>query len=145
VLVPAQSSGEPKLRIIGVYELPEYPDVHLVEVHIDAPPPSVETSGFGQDDPALPVDGGQVAYDERYLDDAGNSFISERWAIGWEPLDAGIVEPQTSRLVFFLHFLSFDRPLQPLPGQSIFQHHPRCLKGLLASSSTSRPIDQVRF
>ena len=106
-----QSFDGPKVRIVGIYGIAEYPEVHLVEVHVDAPPSSVDTGAFGQNDTALPSGSRQVAYDERYLDALGNAFISARWTMGWEPLHEGIAEPPVSRLIFFLHYLSLDRPL----------------------------------
>jgi hypothetical protein len=110
--VADESSDGPKVRIVGIYRIAEYPEVHLVEVHVDAPPSSVDVGAFGQDDTALSPRGWQVAYDERYLDAPGDAFISARWAVGWKPLHDGVAEPSVSRLIFFLHHLSLDRPLR---------------------------------
>jgi len=82
---------EPKVRVIGAYQVPNYPDVHLIEVHVESPRSAVDVGAFSQADPALAPDSWQVAYDERFLDSPGSS---------------------RSRLVFFLHYVRFDRPLK---------------------------------
>ena len=82
---------EPKVRVIGAYQVPNYPDVHLIEVHVESPRSAVDVGAFSQADPALAPDSWQVAYDERFL----NSPESTR-----------------SRLIFFFHFVRFDRPLK---------------------------------
>jgi hypothetical protein len=71
----------------------------------------VNVDEFRQEDPGVRPENWQVAYDDRFLDGEGTSFISERWATSWRPLDPAAAEPARSRLIFFIHFLRFDRPL----------------------------------
>ena len=84
-------ADEPKVRVIGAYQVPNHPDVHLIELDAESPPSTVDVGAFGQADPALKPDSWQVAYDERFLDSP---------------------ESTRSRLIFFLHFVRFDRPLK---------------------------------
>ena len=92
----------PNVVVCGLYEIPEANDVHLVEVAVDAPPGEVNVGAFQQEDPALPPDSWQVAYNEWYLDEEGNP-LSEFEYEG-DPTSA-------TRLAFFLHFVDFARPL----------------------------------
>ena len=98
------------VSVIGVYTVPDHEDVALVEVGVDRRPSMVDVGQFTQQDPGVDQANWQVPYDERYLNSDGTHEIGERWAIGWDP-QPGVVEPATTRLVFFFHFLDSSRPL----------------------------------
>jgi hypothetical protein len=92
--------------VVGMYTVPGYPDVYLIEIHCGVPPDKVEVGAFMQEDPDRPRDSWQVAYDERFLTPDGERVISERWSE--PPIDKGLT---SCRLAFFLHFVLRDRPL----------------------------------
>jgi hypothetical protein len=86
------------VRVLGVYpvENAEQP-CHLVELEVDIQ----EAFAVGmvtQEDPDLPRDDWQVAYDERRLNSEG------REAHEWSKAFPG-------RVAFFFHYLRLDRPL----------------------------------
>jgi hypothetical protein len=109
--------------VVGVYKVPGSEDVALVEVEVDRPPSNVDVGKFTQEEPGIDQANWQVPYDERYLNADGTGEIGERWSMGWEP-QPGVIEPATTRLVFFFHFLDSSRPLKspdgdvPLPALS---------------------------
>jgi len=103
------------VRVIGLYSVPDNEDVALVEVAVDRPPSAVDVGKFTQEERGVDQANWQVPYDERYLNADGTSEIGERWASGWDPLP-GVVEPGTTRLVFFFHFLASSRPLKSPDG-----------------------------
>ena len=103
-------------RLIGVYEVPNNPDVSLIEVEVDRSPSRVDVGGFTQEDPGQDRSSWQVPYDERYLDESGSHEIGERW-LGWTP-EPGADEPAGTRLVFFFHFLDMTRPLMTPDGDT---------------------------
>ena len=132
--VPLQAPNQPwkveplcgvavSVTVIGVYNVPDTEDVALVEVDVDRSPSGVDVGTFTQEDPGVDQANWQVPYDERYLNADGTREIGERWATGWDP-QPGVVEPATTRLVFFFHFLDSSRPLKspdgdiPLPAPS---------------------------
>ena len=110
---------EPKVRVIGAYQVPNYPDVHLIEVDVESPQSAVDVDEFGQADAAQAPDSWQVAYDERFLDSP---------------------ESTRSRLVFFIHFLRFDRPLKT-PFEDVALPAPTPMPSRLASIVRYEPPD----
>jgi hypothetical protein len=112
-------ANEPKIRVIGAYQVPNHPDVHLIELDVESPPATVDAGAFGQADPALAPDSWQVAYDERFLESLGSS---------------------RSRLIFFLHFVRFDRPLKT-PFEDVALPEPTPMPPRLASIVRYEPPD----
>ena len=94
----------PTVEVVGVYEVPDAPDAHLIELRVAIPPGQLDVAAFTQEAPGEPRDNWQVPWMERWLDAAGERLLTE----AFDPPPDGLSE---SRLVFFLHFLSFDRPL----------------------------------
>jgi hypothetical protein len=93
-----------QVTVHGVYEVPDYPDVHLIELTVDAPASQVDPGKFTQEVPGQPQSEWQVAWEEWYLDsDSGQP-------LGQSPMDAAGM-PRT-RLAFFLHFVELSRPLE---------------------------------
>jgi hypothetical protein len=84
---------------------PDYPNVHLVEVTVGAAPGSFDVGSFAQEDPSLPEDSWQTAYNEWYLSPEGEPLEE------FDPPDA-IRSDEKTRLAFFLHFVDFSRPLE---------------------------------
>lgn len=93
-----------EIEVIGVYAVPDSADAHLVEVRSDAPPSELDVGAFTQEDPAQPRESWQAPWMERWLDPNGEAILTDEF----DPPPRGLAE---SRLVFFMHFLSFDRPL----------------------------------
>ena len=103
------------VEVVGVYSVPDNPDVSLIELTVDAPPSTVDVGGFTQQDPNEERANWQVPYDERYLNTEGTGEIGERWA-SWST-QPDVEEPSTTRLVFFFHFLDSQRPLLTPNGE----------------------------
>ncbi len=93
---------------MGIHPVAGYPEVHLIEAVVEAPPCEVDVGRFGQSDPGRPPDNWQVAYDERYLSPDGQTVL------GYDP-----PAESPTRLAFFLHYCDLNRPLLtpdgPLP------------------------------
>jgi hypothetical protein len=87
----------------GVYELPDLPDHHLIEVTAEAPPSRVDPGKFTQEDPERPQSEWSRGYWEWYLD------LETGQPLGQSPLDA--YGPSRTRLALFLHAVDFSRPL----------------------------------
>ena len=92
------------VEVVGVYEVPDAPDAHLVEVRSATPPDALDVGEFTQEQPEQPHEDWQAPWMERWLDPSGEQVLTEEF----DPPPDGLSE---SRLVFFLHDLSFDRPL----------------------------------
>src|SRR4051794_186668 len=92
------------VEVVGVYEIPGAPDAHLIEVRSAVPPEQLDLAAFTQEEPGQSREDWQAPWMERWLDPSGERVLTEEF----DPPPDGLAE---SRLVFFLHFLSFDRPL----------------------------------
>jgi hypothetical protein len=92
------------VEVVGVYEVPDAPDAYLVEVRSATPPEDLDVGGFTQEEQGQPRENWQAPWMERWLDASGEQVLTEEF----DPPPEGLSE---SRLVFFLHYLSFDRPL----------------------------------
>ena len=93
-----------ELEIIGIYNIENNPDVHLIELRYSSD--SINMMDFTQEIESLPTSSWQAPYDERFLDQEG----------------LNIVEEQTKgniRIVFFFHFIDFNKPLVTPEGNKI--------------------------
>jgi hypothetical protein len=86
-----------QFRVEGVYELPELPDYHLIEVTVEEPPSRVDPGKFTQEGSS------HAGWWEWYLD------LENGQPLGQSPLDA--YGPARTRLAFFLQSVDFSRPL----------------------------------
>lgn len=93
-----------KLNIIGVYDIEGHEDVHLIELLINEKPSLIDIGQFTQENHSQPKDNWQVAYDEYYLNFAGDKVIGDC-------IDLPINDDVPTRLTFFLYFINFDLPL----------------------------------
>ena len=93
-----------EVNVIGVYSLPETNTMHLIELQISIPPRNIDVSSFQQKDEDLPKSDWQTAFNEQYLDESGVSVIG-----GFE--DAMNIDDNKTRLVFFLYYVDFSKPL----------------------------------
>jgi len=91
------------MELIGIYTVDNNPDVHLVEVMFDDPPDKVDVGQITQEIKGQPQSNWQSPWDEKYLDDKGETIIGDYFDI---PKDG-----DKTRLVFFFHDLDFSRPL----------------------------------
>jgi hypothetical protein len=100
------------VEVIGVYPVPETPEpVHLVEIVVRNSP-GFDPGDFVQPDPDRPESNWQTAYDERVLDDSGNSVITESFELmGDRPGRPELLQGDV-RLVLFMHYLDPARPLR---------------------------------
>jgi hypothetical protein len=93
-----------EIQVVGVYEVEGAVDAWLIEVRATTPPEQLEVGAFTQEDPDQPRDNWQAPWMERWLDPGGDEALTEEF----DPPPEGLAD---SRLVFFLHFVAFDRPL----------------------------------
>lgn len=93
-----------KVIIIGVYPGRENKDAHLIEVLVNAWPSELDVGKFTQENPSLPQNGWQVAWDEHYLNESGDIVIGDYFE---KPSD----DIRSTRLVFYLFGVDFEHPL----------------------------------
>ena len=90
--------------LIGMYRVDGQPDVHLLEVSINANHSDIEVGKFTQEQDGVDRLDWQSPWDEKYLNEAG-TVITGDW------LDSPEDETQTTRLTFFFHFADFGKTL----------------------------------
>ena len=93
-----------EVEVVGVYEVSDAADAHLIEVRSSMPPEELDIGGFTQEEPGRPRADWQVPWMEHWLDPSGTQVLTD----GFDPPPDGL---STSRLAFFMHFLGLDRPL----------------------------------
>jgi hypothetical protein len=97
------------MELLGVYTVDNNPDVHLIELKFSISPDKVEPGKITQQIDGQPKGNWQSPWDEKYLDDKGENIIGDAFDI---PRDGN-----TTRLIFFLHYIDFSRPLLTQGGQ----------------------------
>jgi hypothetical protein len=97
------------MELIGIYTVDNNPDVHLVEVMSDDPPDKVDVGQITQEINGQPQGNWQTPWDEKYLDDKGETIIGDYFDI---PKGG-----DKTRLVFFFHDIDFSKPLLTQEGQ----------------------------
>jgi hypothetical protein len=95
------------VEVVGVYPVPEaHEPVHLIELVVRNST-GFDPASFSQPDPDQPEENWQVAYDERALNESGDTPITGSFELSRRPdLLKGDV-----RLAFFMHYLDPTRPL----------------------------------
>jgi hypothetical protein len=91
------------MTVIGVYKVDNESDVNLIEMVINDNPTNVDIVEITQE-----IDGAhrmewQSPWDEKYLNENGDKIIGDYLDI---PSDGNL-----TRLVFFFHYLDFEKPL----------------------------------
>lgn len=92
------------VQLLGVYKIKGTSDVHLFELNINTSPIDVDVSSFTQKDDKLPKDSWQTAYDEHFLNENGTKVIGTF-------LEQENLKGEKTRLVFFMYFIDFSKPL----------------------------------
>lgn len=93
-----------KVKVIGVYHVEGYSDVHLIELEIWEKPSSIDMEEITQEIPNRERLDWQAPYDEHYLNTTGDKVIGDYFKLP-------VSDTQPTRLVFFMYFLDFDSPL----------------------------------
>lgn len=94
-------------EILGVYLVPNNPEVHLVEIVIKGSKQKLNIYQFTQEIPNQPRKYWQVPWDEKLLDESGEVVIANN----------DLLEKETNlwigylHLIFFFHYLDFSKPL----------------------------------
>ena len=83
------------IEVVGVYEVPDAPGALLIEVATDDPPDALDLGEFTQEEPEQPRENWPSPWMEQWLDEAGESIVSE-------PFDPPPGSLASIRLVFFL-------------------------------------------
>jgi hypothetical protein len=96
------------VEVVGVYPVPEAPEpVHLIELLVHDSP-GFDPAKLVQPDPDEPEQNWQVAYDERALNMAGDTAITDSFELASQP---DLLQGEV-RLVFFMHYLDSARPIR---------------------------------
>lgn|GEM_PF-1092966 len=103
-------ADESIIRVIGVYYLEDYPNVHLIEMEIAAPHSQVDLESYTQAKEGIAHENRQVPYAEVYLNSDGKKVIGD-WVHAPEAVTF------STRFTFFFHFLDTNKPLQTSYGQ----------------------------
>lgn len=96
------------MELVGIYNVDNNTDVHLIELVFDNSPDEVDVSLITQEIKGHPHDNWQSPWDEKYLDMNGENIIGDFFSI---PKDIN-----KTRLVFFFHYIDFSRPLLTQAG-----------------------------
>ena len=92
-----------KTELIGVYTIPNHDDVKLIELVVGENLNEFDPIQITQEQRGLDKMDWQTAYDEKYLNSEGNEIIGDDFE---KP--NGLTR---FRLVFFFHYLDFNKPL----------------------------------
>ncbi|WP_343303041.1 hypothetical protein AAHN97_15915 [Chitinophaga niabensis] len=93
-----------EVNLIGIYRVAEQPYAYPIELIIKAKPADISVHEFVQRKEGVPRDDWQVPWDEKYLNNEGDTVTGD-WLN--KPKDV----TDTTRLTFFLHFVNFKQPL----------------------------------
>lgn len=91
------------MKLIGVYNVEDNPNVYLIEVASDHSPDIVDVGQITQEVEGQPRDSWQSPWDEKYLDDKGENIIGDYFDV---PKGG-----DKTRLVFFFHNVDLSKPL----------------------------------
>ncbi len=111
------------IDLIGVYHVDNFDDVHLIEINVKVPADKLDVGEITQAVEGLSSGSWQTPWDEKYLDEEGQKIIGD---FGSVPVDSS-----STRLLFYFHFLVFDRGLKTQFGE-IKLSHPTALPDRLS-------------
>lgn len=92
-----------KSQIIGIYKIPNYNDVKLIELLIEEPINEFDPGQITQQQKGQDRLNWQTAYDEKYLDLSGNKIVGDDFD---RPQDM-----DKFRVAFFFHYIDTSKPL----------------------------------
>jgi hypothetical protein len=92
------------IDLLGVYNVRDEKDVYLLEFYIKSKYTEVEIGKFSQAQENIDPLNWQSPWEEKYLNNDGTVIIGD-----WLDLPEEISDD--TRVVFFLHFLDFTKPL----------------------------------
>ncbi len=97
------------MMLNGIYTVDENPEVHVIELTFDHPPDEIDVGQITQEILGRDKSNWQSPWDEKYLDENGEKVIGDYCEV---PQDQA-----KTRLVFYFHFVDFDKPLMTQHGQ----------------------------
>ncbi len=92
------------VKLVGVYHVPGEEDTYMIELIINQPPALVDISSILQKDEAKDKRDWQAPYDERYLDENGETVIGDFF-------DHKALPGNTTRVVYYMYLESLEKPL----------------------------------
>ena len=92
------------VTLIGVYVVPGEENTYLIELAIKQSPALIDIGSILQKDDGKNKRDWQTAYDERYLDENGETIIGDFF-------NHKTLSGDTTRVVFFMYLESLDKPL----------------------------------
>ncbi|MBS1507417.1 MAG: hypothetical protein JSS79_12290 [Bacteroidetes bacterium] len=99
----------PTIKVIGIYRVENFEDVHLVEINANVPPSKLEVGEITQEVDGHLSSSWQSPWEEKYLDESGQKVIGDFSSV---PLNCS-----TTRLLFYFHYLNFDKTLKTQFGE----------------------------
>src|SRR5688572_113797 len=93
-----------KIDLIGIYDVQGEKDVYLLELYIKSKHTQIEIDKFTQAQENIDPLNWQSPWEEKYLNSEGTAITGD-----WLNLPEEILDD--TRIIFFLHFLDFTKPL----------------------------------
>ncbi|WP_299214198.1 hypothetical protein [uncultured Aquimarina sp.] len=93
-----------EIDLIGIYKVESGKDVHLIELGIKTNHKNIDIGEFTQEQHRIDRLNWQTPWDEKFLNDSGIKIIGD-----W--INSPIDNSDFTRIVFFLHFVDFKKPL----------------------------------
>lgn len=93
-----------EIYFIGVYEIEEQKDVHLLELGIKTNYQNIDVEEFTQEQDGIHKMNWQTPWDEKFLNEDGTKITGDWMTSPDEKSDF-------TRFAFFLHNIDFDKPL----------------------------------
>ena len=97
--------ADPEMRIVGLHPVDGVDGCYLIESIISDATTQPKFGSITQRDQSLDPSNWQVPYDEKLLDDEGESIIADLFLTNVEDW------PDRARVTFFLHSLDVAQPL----------------------------------
>ena len=121
------------IEVVGVYPVEAPEPCHLIELIVRSD--GFDVGQITQEEPGVPPDSWQVAWDAKILDESGKAIVGDTWDMP----ERDIIPGGQTRLAFFFHYLDPSGPLLtplgplPLPEPSplperlrILEYEPPC-------------------
>lgn len=92
------------MKLIGIYNVSSHDDINLIEMEFNCKPSSLDLMQITQENTSLPKSEWQVPYEEKYLNDVGDTVIGDMYSC--DDIDA-----DKTRVCFFMFYVDWSKPL----------------------------------
>ena len=97
--------GDAAVEVVGLYPIEAPEPCHLIELIVRAD--AFDVGRITQEEPGVPENNWQVAWDAKILDASGETVVADTWSLP-EP---DLIPAGETRFAFFFHHLDISRPL----------------------------------